>query len=365
MKKAALIASLLAAACIYSAFASESSANTGPSSADAAVNSILAQITASSEGSLFAQLSAHSHPGHPTSDFKSWTCGNISTSNSLRLGSITKIFTGFLALSKANLNLFDTVSKHGFSEADYPGANKVRYYDVFSMQSGVPEYAVGEKLINFTADPIDWAYGGDFTSERNVHLGWYKQPLDFPPHSKYCYSNTNYELIAATIKRKTGQSVRELITQEFGSVAPSLNLDDGSTPVGGWPSALGYQDWPYPPTLPGAAGSIRGLARDVLAAYRKIVNTILFQFMKVGRGPAPKCEGLGSDVVFGSYYGFALQRYDQVWKGPAWGHDADLIARSYLVYHPRLARIFLFHHTNHLTNDQLVQVMNSLIKAVA
>jgi CubicO group peptidase (beta-lactamase class C family) len=330
---------------------------------EAAINYKLASITEPGDGALFAVLR---RPGRGVSfrpgDFDFYSFGNVSESNSLRYGSITKIFTGFFGLTKG-ISLNEKPSDYGFAPTNYPSSNVLRFRDVYSMESGISEYATAEKLLN--EDFTDWKYGGAFTPALDIDLGWKQQPLQFQPATQFCYSNTNYELIGECVRIKTGLNISQHIANTFGTIAPTLNLDNGAVPVGGWPEANGYNNWPYPYALPGVSGTLRGKPRDLLVAYDKIIRDPKFNTMKTWHDSVPTCTiEPGSSIAAGNSYGFALQRYDPIFRGPAVGHDGDLIVRSLLVYHQKSDSIFLFHYTNAMANSALVSNTNDLIKLV-
>jgi CubicO group peptidase (beta-lactamase class C family) len=329
---------------------------------ESAINYKLQTITAPGDGALFAVLRRSSNGRVRPGDFDVYTYGNVSGSNSLRYGSITKIFTGYFGLTRG-IELNDKPSQYGFSPADYPSSNTLRFRHVYSMESGIPEYATIENLLN--DNQTDWRFGGNFTPALDVELGWKNKNLEFTPGSTYCYSNTNFELIGESVRVKTGSTIHQLIPSTFGSVAPSLGLDDGETPLGGWPDANGYNNWPYPYSMPGVSGTLRGKPKDLLVAYDRVIRDHqTFSLMKTWHNNVPKCSGPGATVVAGNSYGYALQRYDPIFEGPAIGHDGDLIVRSFLAFHPRSDSIFLFHYTNAMANSDLISNANALITLV-
>ena len=326
---------------------------------EAAINYKLQTITQEGDGALFAVFRRSSNGFVRPGDFDFYTHGKVSHTNSLRYGSITKIFTGYFGLTKG-IGLSEKPSQYGFAPSVYPSSNTLQYRHIFSMESGISEYATIENLLNDNQD--DWRFGGNFTPALDVELGWKNKPLEFTPGSTYCYSNTNFELVGETVRIKTGRTIRQHIATHFGTVAPTLNLDDGEIPAGNWPNATGYNNWPYPYSMPGVSGTLRGKPKDLILAYDKVIRDHqTFNIMKTWHNNVPRCSGSGASIVAGDSYGYALQRYDSIFQGPAIGHDGDLIVRSFLGFHPHSDTIFLFHYTNAMPNDQLIANANDLI----
>jgi CubicO group peptidase (beta-lactamase class C family) len=116
------------------------------------------------------------------------------------------------------------------------------------------------------------------------------EKLHFPPGSKWEYSNSNYVLLGVIAERVTGQRLADLFNARLFSRAglKTLSLDARSDVVES--RVMGYikdessffgfrnAEW-LDPTIPGAAGALRGTASDL---YRW--NSALFD----GRIVSPK-----------------------------------------------------------------------------
>lgn len=318
------------------------------------IEEILAECTEPNQGAMFATAHIDGQSPLQTSDIKVWNHGAIMKSNSLRIGSLSKIFAMYNAL-KNGLSLSDRPSEFGLDPVDYVYADKITLNDLARHQAGLQPYTA------YSMSNGSWLEG-TFTAKRNVKLGWKNKELIFLPGTMYGYDNTGFEVISLMTQNKTGHNVRKILRDQFKTVAPSLTYDNGQTPIGDWPSAAGYSNWPIPPTLPDAAGSAIGVVYDVVKAFSKVIQDApIFSIMSDFLYPSLPPNIPSADVVATRVIGRGLLRYDNTVLGSVIGHDGTLVTRSIIVFHPQSSRVFFFHYSFDMTNDKLLHVLNQLM----
>jgi D-alanyl-D-alanine carboxypeptidase len=119
------------------------------------------------------------------------------------IGSISKQFTAATILmleEEGKLSIDDPVGKYipGLTDGD-----KVTIRQILSHTAGYQDYW-----------PEDYAMTPMFkpTSTETILDRWAKKPLDFAPGTQWQYSNTNFVLAGAIIRKVSGQSVTDLLT---------------------------------------------------------------------------------------------------------------------------------------------------------
>ncbi len=124
-----------------------------------------------------------------------------------RIGSITKQFTAaavFLLQERGKLDIDDPVRKY---LPDAPTAwDGVTIYHLLTHTSGIP---------NFTELP-DFATRrrGPTTPDRLI-ASVRGMPLDFPPGTKWNYSNTGYDVLGAAIEKVSGESYARFLEENI------------------------------------------------------------------------------------------------------------------------------------------------------
>lgn len=124
-----------------------------------------------------------------------------------RIGSVTKQFTAaavFLLQERGKLSIHDPLKKY---VPDVPAAwGDVTIYHLLTHSSGVP---------NFTDLPEYWTRRvSPATPDQLIDLV-HSKPLDFPPGTKWNYSNTGYDLLGMIIGKVSGQSYATFLTENF------------------------------------------------------------------------------------------------------------------------------------------------------
>jgi hypothetical protein len=326
------------------------SAGFGPLHREQRINEYLGSIIGDDSAALFAYAK-------PSGQIKTFAAGPITEENYLRVGSVTKVFTShewFKAQSHIGAALNTKPSSRGFSPSTYSGSDIITYRQLLSMTGGVHEYTFGIGY-NETAGqfipPV-------FSVPVNIDLGWKDVPLDFTPGSYFLYSNTECEIVGESVTRHVGVDVQELLKQRWATIAPSLHYDDGTLPDSVWPNTTGYLPWYYPPALPGVSGSLVGKPRDLLKAFRVIVDDPSIHYRRDWTdAPASALPGY---QIGGEKYGLFWQKYSL--HGNAEGHEGDLVVRSIIVHHRESDYNFFFHFAQPMDNPTLVQHLRKLIK---
>jgi CubicO group peptidase (beta-lactamase class C family) len=124
-------------------------------------------------------------------------------------GSVGKQFTAaavMMLVEEGNIGLDDNISKY-FSDA--PAAWKdITVRHLLTHTSGIPDYGSDEdnpakKLIDLRVD---------YTEDELVHR-FATLPLDFPPGSKWSYSNSGYVILGVLIHKVSGQFYGDFLEQ--------------------------------------------------------------------------------------------------------------------------------------------------------
>ena len=124
----------------------------------------------------------------------------------LAAGSITKQFTCaciFLLAEDGKLSVRDAVSKY---YPDLTKAKEITLYDLMTHVSGYPDYYPLDFVDRRMKKPIPL---DDLLKE---YAG---SKLDFPPHSRWSYSNTGYILLGRVIEKVSGKSFGEFLSERI------------------------------------------------------------------------------------------------------------------------------------------------------
>ncbi len=179
------------------------------------------------------------------------------------IGSVTKQFTCAVALQleqEGKLSFDDRVSRY---RADFGHANEITLRDLGNHVSGYRDY--------YPLDFVDRPMAKDI-AEEDLLKAFTSKPLDFPPGTRYSYSNTGYLLlgqIASMVSRKPfEQLLQERIFTPLGMTQTRFEptrgapgLAEGYTQFGLGPSELSI---PEGKGWIGAAGGIWSTPEDLM-----------------------------------------------------------------------------------------------------
>lgn len=188
----------------------------------------------------------------------------LTTSSQLRIGSVTKQFTGVAILQLADqgrLKLTDEIQRY----VDLPKKeHAITIEHLVTHTSGIP---------NFTDLPL---YNADAYSKEVTLpdlITYFKDlPLEFEPGTQWSYSNSGYILLTAIVEKVSGKTWTEYVTDHLlrpaGMTASSAAINGGFLPnepgLGYQPGADGWVPaFPVSLTWPRGAGAIRSTVGDL------------------------------------------------------------------------------------------------------
>ena len=138
------------------------------------------------------------------------------------IGSLTKAFTAAAVLQlceQGKLSLDSTLDVY-FPEFEY--GKEITVYYLLHMQSGLRRDFVSEDAFldengNLDAEEFRRYYYDGFTDEELLSMLFSCEP-EFPPGTKFSYSNTGYTLLAMIIEKVTGKSYAEYVQENIFDV---------------------------------------------------------------------------------------------------------------------------------------------------
>lgn len=222
----------------------------------------------------------------------------LATDDVFRIGSITKTFTAAAVLKLAaqgKLTLDDPILKYVPELAHGEG---VTLRHLLSHTSGIPSFTAAPWYDAHMAEPLTAA----------ALVAKLDQPLEFPPGSKYSYSNSGYYLLGLVIEKASGSSYIELLQRELlqpaGLTSTTYCPDEpGQGAARGYAKKSGTLEpaKPISMTIPFAAGALCSSASDLvrwLEALQtgKVIGADGFRAMSA---PTPLPEGRSSSYAFG------------------------------------------------------------------
>jgi D-alanyl-D-alanine carboxypeptidase len=167
-------------------------------------------------GATFAEVAGVSHMVEKTP---------MTTHTAFRVGSNTKPYISALIMTLVDeglVGLDDPFSKY---VSDYPKWDDITIRMLLGMQSGIPDYMLGEAfMMSAVFDP-------DSLTTPQVLLDFVKdEELLFEPGTDCIYTNTNYILVGLIIEEVTGQPAHEAlqtrILEPLGLVDTYLDVVD-------------------------------------------------------------------------------------------------------------------------------------------
>jgi D-alanyl-D-alanine carboxypeptidase len=182
---------------------------------------------------------------------------------SFRTGSVTKQFTAAAILrleQDGELTVEDPVGKH---LPDYAGPGKdVTIHQLLTHTTGIPNYTAIEAVMARRGEPF---------TVRELLATFADQPLEFPPGTKFKYSNSNYAILGAIIERASGMPYRTYLAERLFKPAGLASTEVGDA-AGAADRAEGYriENGTAVPaksidmSLPFAAGAVRSTANDLM-----------------------------------------------------------------------------------------------------
>lgn len=138
------------------------------------------------------------------------------------IGLLTKAFTATAVLQlceRGKLSLYDTLDLY-FPEFAY--GKEITVYHLLHMQAGLRKDFVSDDTFldengNPDAEEFRRYYYDGFTDEELLSM-LFSCELEFPPGTKFSYSNTGYTLLAMIIEKVTGKSYAEYVQKNIFDV---------------------------------------------------------------------------------------------------------------------------------------------------
>jgi CubicO group peptidase (beta-lactamase class C family) len=233
-------------------------------------------------------------------------------------GSLGKQFTSVLVMLEVEagrVGLDDPLSKY-FPEA--PASwRQVSVRNLLNHTSGIGDYT--EVMLD-GKPAID--YRRDYTEEELTRL-MYTLPLEFPPGTRWKYSNSGYLLLGALIHRTSGHFYGELLEQKvfapLGMKSARIISEEDIVPnrAAGYrlvQGALKNQEWIAPSINTTADGSLYLSVRDYLAWDEGLRSQVLLKPESWREVYTPARLNDGSHYAYG--FGWDVES----WHGQPWYH---------------------------------------------
>lgn len=161
----------------------------------------------------------------------------VTTNTMFGIGSVTKQFTSasiLLLQEQGKLSINDKVSKY---YPDLTSADEITVYDLMSMLSGYPDY--------YPLDFVDRRMARAIPPDKLIHE-YATQKLDFPPETRWSYSNTGYIILGRIVEKVSGQTFGAFVTSHiFKPVGMTHTIFQPKLPGKGL--ALGYTTYAMGP----------------------------------------------------------------------------------------------------------------------
>jgi D-alanyl-D-alanine carboxypeptidase len=243
------------------------------------------------------------------------TGAEIADDSRVRVGSITKAFTSAIIMqlvAEGKVDLDRAID--GYLPGVIAGAGgdgtAITVRQLMQHRSGLPEFA-GEPGAD---ELVAASENRTITPAQAVAIAMAK-PAQFPPGSRFLYTNTNYIVLGMLIEAVTRHSYTdELTTRILGP----LGLEDTYLPGPGerairGPHPTGYQDVHgvvtdvsmIEPSVPWSAGALVSTGRDINRFWLslldgKVVPRAQLDEMTTAQPAASEAEGMGYGLGVGS-----------------------------------------------------------------
>ncbi|MBK8982620.1 MAG: beta-lactamase family protein [Ignavibacteria bacterium] len=263
----------------------------------------------------------------------------INTDDHMRIGSITKTFTGTVLLQlydENKINLTDKLSKYF---PDFPNGENITIDMLGSMTSGIYNYSENENFQNTLMNNLDTT----FTPDELIDIAKAHTPY-FPPGEGFHYSNSNTVLLGLIIEKITGNSLTSEIQNRIFTPLGMINSLFATDTYFPDPKSQGYiymdslqltptdvtnQD----PTWAWAAGAVISTLADVHKYAKKLATGELIskkaqdERLKWGKTFIPETGAWKGEKL---NYGFAIADFNG-----AIGHNGGIPGyNSFMGYLP-------------------------------
>ncbi|MBZ6226947.1 serine hydrolase domain-containing protein [Streptomyces olivaceus] len=250
----------------------------------------------------------------------------------VRAGSNTKTFTATVVLQlvaegKVDLDAPIETYLPGVVRGDGIDADRITVRNLLQHTSGLPNYTEHIGLEDFEKVQHKFFHPHDLLAAALA------QPADFPPGTKWAYSNTNYLLAGLLIERVTERPVQEEITER---VIKKAGLRHTNWPQPGDQSLRGPHPHGYTtgnldkgnvvdatemdPSWGGAAGQLISTPSDLATFDRALIDGRLLPAEQL----AQMRDTVDAPLFPGWRYGLGLFSVPLSCGGVYWGHGGDI-----------------------------------------
>lgn len=218
------------------------------------------------------------------------------------MASASKMFTAVVIaqlVDAGRLKYSDPIGRYFPSAPGRDVWSKVTIDQLLSHRSGIGEYWTEEFSKNRST-----------VVEPNQFLPWiYKAGQDFPPGTRYGYSNSNFLLLGLIVEQITGrpfaEEVRRRVFEPLGMTSTSMAYDASPASRDAEPLSRGDRGWTpaVKPVAASPAGGAWTTAREAAAFMRGLAGGRLVPPATLSVLTTPRTTGL--DTV--DRYGYGLQ----------------------------------------------------------
>lgn len=283
------------------------------------------------------------------------TAGDIQSDHVLRLGSITKTLLSYIAL-KHDVPLDQTVHEAmpEYEPSTYPSSDVITFRNLMNHLSGI---------FSYSEIPEVMTKSDFFTPQVILDLAWKNQPLLYKPGSAFFYSNTNSEVVATWLIKKTGLLPKDLFNAQFrDNGMPTLFLATGEPR--NFPPSGCYPTHAMPYHYPSVSGTLQATAEDMMKAMDLMAkDTETWEKMQswydsntVPKRPDPE------DPAGGQKYGFFLQEYQFASGVKGIGHDGHIEVASFTCVIGDF--VYVIHATKDFATPRWMEYCHSIINEV-
>jgi CubicO group peptidase (beta-lactamase class C family) len=238
------------------------------------------------------------------------------------LASISKSFTAAAILileERGLLRVDDPMTKH---IPDYPGGEKITLHHLLIHTSGIPNINNFPEYGNWSRFP---------QTPASLIQKFKNHPLRFSPGTRYDYSNSNYNVLAAIIEKVSGRSYGEFLKENIfdplgmgdtahdGDAAALIeNVASGYTPAGydGFEKTP-YLDW----TVKTGNGSIYSTVEDLYKWDRALYGDQILSRAALAKALTPHVD---DSVGYGWFISRRLNRHCIRMSGRSPGFQGEI-----------------------------------------
>lgn len=253
---------------------------------------------------------------------REWNVPNT-VNTKFRIGSVTKQFAAASILQlveQGKLSVEDKLSKY---IADYPKGDSVTIHMLLNHTSGIKNYTDIRSFWPKAVFPL--------TLDSMIAI-FKNEPYDFPPGTKWNYSNSGYFLLGIIVEKVSGKSFRNFLMENIIQKAGLKNTDMDRLDSILQFRAKGYSKtnagWKHAQYIsmegPYSAGAMVSTVEDLYTWMRALVTNKIISTSSVQKMMAPYKGNYGYGLLIDS-----LKKHKRIW------HNGGIPGfSSHLAYYP-------------------------------